>query len=368
MAQQTINIGAAPDDGTGDTLRVGGDKINDNFTELYTDKADKAGGTFTGDIIVPDEAYDATAWNGSLEVPTKNAVRDKIESLGGGAIEVLDEGGSLTAALTSIDFVGAGVTASNSGGDVTVTIAGGGGYNAENARDDIGAALVEGAGIDITVNDGSDTITITALTYEAGPPTPPTTADLATWDNQGTSTATDGTGAMILKPQVDGGLHGRYKAAPGTPYDVYCRVELLILSTGAITTGPLAIAGILFKDTGGDNERLAFGFQMERVAGDEQNLYQVSIQRWSGASPPVFSAVPVSKYNLHPVKWLRVNNDGTTLTFYVSPDGKNWISVGTETLAAYIDGAASYGVFAAANAAATECAAFFSYFSTTAPS
>lgn len=42
-----------------------------------------AGGTFTGDIIVPDEAYDATAWNGSLEVPTKNAVRDKIESMSG---------------------------------------------------------------------------------------------------------------------------------------------------------------------------------------------------------------------------------------------------------------------------------------------
>lgn len=33
------------------------------------------------DIIVPDEAYDATAWNGNLEVPTKNAIRDKIESV-----------------------------------------------------------------------------------------------------------------------------------------------------------------------------------------------------------------------------------------------------------------------------------------------
>lgn len=42
----------------------------------------KAGvGTFVGDVNVPDEAYDATAWNGSLEVPTKNAVRDKIETI-----------------------------------------------------------------------------------------------------------------------------------------------------------------------------------------------------------------------------------------------------------------------------------------------
>jgi hypothetical protein len=39
------------------------------------------GVTFTNDISVPAEAYDATAWNGSNEVPTKNDVRDKIETL-----------------------------------------------------------------------------------------------------------------------------------------------------------------------------------------------------------------------------------------------------------------------------------------------
>jgi hypothetical protein len=38
------------------------------------------GCTFTGDIVVPDEAYGA-GWNGSLEVPTKNAVYDQIQSL-----------------------------------------------------------------------------------------------------------------------------------------------------------------------------------------------------------------------------------------------------------------------------------------------
>lgn len=35
MAQQIVNIGTVANDGTGDTLRDGGDKINDNFTELY---------------------------------------------------------------------------------------------------------------------------------------------------------------------------------------------------------------------------------------------------------------------------------------------------------------------------------------------
>lgn len=45
----------------------------------------QTGGTLSGDLSVPDEAYDATAWNNSLEVPTKNAVRDKIEALALGA-------------------------------------------------------------------------------------------------------------------------------------------------------------------------------------------------------------------------------------------------------------------------------------------
>lgn len=54
-----------------------------------------AGGTLTGDLSVPDEAYDATAWNGNLEVPTKNAIRDKLEAL------------TSVPAGTIIDFAGA---------------------------------------------------------------------------------------------------------------------------------------------------------------------------------------------------------------------------------------------------------------------
>jgi hypothetical protein len=36
MAQQTLNRGTTANDGTGDTLRVAAQKINENFTELYT--------------------------------------------------------------------------------------------------------------------------------------------------------------------------------------------------------------------------------------------------------------------------------------------------------------------------------------------
>tara|TARA_B100001250_G_C19761414_1_gene772648 strand:- start:141 stop:848 length:708 start_codon:yes stop_codon:yes gene_type:complete len=36
MAYQSIGIGTTADDGTGDSLRIGADKINDNFVEIYT--------------------------------------------------------------------------------------------------------------------------------------------------------------------------------------------------------------------------------------------------------------------------------------------------------------------------------------------
>ena len=39
MARETINIGVVANDGTGDTFRIAGQKINNNFAELYTNFA-----------------------------------------------------------------------------------------------------------------------------------------------------------------------------------------------------------------------------------------------------------------------------------------------------------------------------------------
>jgi len=36
MAYQAVGIGTVADDGTGDSLRIGADKVNDNFVEIYT--------------------------------------------------------------------------------------------------------------------------------------------------------------------------------------------------------------------------------------------------------------------------------------------------------------------------------------------
>lgn len=205
--------------------------------------------------------------------------------------------------------------------------------------------------------------------YEAGPPTAPTTADFASWDYQGTSTATDGTGAMVINPQVDGVPHARVKAVPAAPFDIYCRVDWDCFSTAALSAAVQGQAGILLKDNA-DNERVTISCYVERISagGDEQNTYAISVQRWTGASPPVFSAAPIAKYTLRQWEWLHVNVTSTTITVEASRDGKNWTQVGTETIATFIDAVTHYGPFALANSNATEAVAVFSYFSTTAPS
>lgn len=205
--------------------------------------------------------------------------------------------------------------------------------------------------------------------YEAGPPTPPTTVSLPTWDNQGTSTAVDGTGGAALNftPQADGIMHGRIRAAPTAPYDIYCRLETNWLSTASTATSIAGSAGILLKDTASSNKRLGIGLFCQRNTSGGF-FWAAALQRWSGASPPVFTATPIIKYGSQPWRWCRVKNDGTTLTFYVSQDGRNWITVGTETLAAHIGGVGSYGVFAITDASSNESTAIFTYFGTTAPS
>ena len=51
MAKQTVNLGSSANDGTGDPLRTAFDKINDNFTELYSAGAAGTNLDLTGNSI-----------------------------------------------------------------------------------------------------------------------------------------------------------------------------------------------------------------------------------------------------------------------------------------------------------------------------
>ncbi len=67
MARQDISIGTVPGDGTGDRLYIGGDKINDNFIELYAAVA-----LNTAKVTNATHTGDATG-SGALTLATVNA-------------------------------------------------------------------------------------------------------------------------------------------------------------------------------------------------------------------------------------------------------------------------------------------------------
>ena len=64
MAKQTINIGSAANDGTGDPLRTAFDKINDNFNEVYAE----IGGDTGNDILISGSTISTDSTKGNLQL------------------------------------------------------------------------------------------------------------------------------------------------------------------------------------------------------------------------------------------------------------------------------------------------------------
>lgn len=114
---------------------VGGGLLFGTETTLHRSAANVL--TLNGDLVVSDEAY-GVGWNGSLEVPTKNAIYDKIEAIpaltdgdkgditvsGSGTVWSID---AATIGLTELSATGTPSASTYLRGDNTwATIAGGG--------------------------------------------------------------------------------------------------------------------------------------------------------------------------------------------------------------------------------------------------
>ena len=82
---------------------------------------------YAGTIFIQD--YDASKipLTASAYLYVGKYLDEKLEGIGSTIVK--DEGSNITTAVTSFDFVGAGVTATNSSNNVTVTIPGGGGFS-----------------------------------------------------------------------------------------------------------------------------------------------------------------------------------------------------------------------------------------------
>lgn len=70
MSKQNISIGTAANDGTGDTLRVAGQKINNNFNEIYTHFG--SSGTLSAFVNFTDSGYDLVDSSFTNRIKTVN--------------------------------------------------------------------------------------------------------------------------------------------------------------------------------------------------------------------------------------------------------------------------------------------------------
>lgn len=186
-----------------------------------------AGGNLSGDLTVPDEAYDATAWNGSLEVPTKNAVRDKIEAL----------------VIPSA-------------------------YTDEQAQDAVAAALAAGTHTNVTVtyDDAAGSISLAATGGSAAPPL--------------TVEATSSTAYTFAL--ADAGKHKRLTAATAiaatvppnssVAYPAGTRIRCTAAGAGQVTLAPGS--GVTLNSRGGALKSAGqFAvFEIEKVGTDEWDV------------------------------------------------------------------------------------------------
>ena len=130
MTKQTINRGTAANDGTGDNLRAGAAKINENFDELYTVLGD---GTtlLSGDYIT-------TSSTSILTNKTIDASSNTITNIPNSALASI---GNTKLTNSSITITGDGAQTSAVDLGDTLTIEGGTGITTSVTADKVSIAI-----------------------------------------------------------------------------------------------------------------------------------------------------------------------------------------------------------------------------------
>tara|TARA_Y100000004_G_scaffold38561_1_gene41401 strand:- start:374 stop:1756 length:1383 start_codon:yes stop_codon:yes gene_type:complete len=139
MGKQTINVGSTANDGTGSTIRVGGQITNSNFTEIYTGLGDGSTLSFDLNTQTPTDgqALVYNAASGKFRPGTATATA---------TFTVAGDGGSDQSITTGSD---------------TLTIQGGTGITTTGVATDILSVAIDGT---VTTLTGSQTLTNKNLT------------------------------------------------------------------------------------------------------------------------------------------------------------------------------------------------------------
>ena len=220
MAKQTVGVGSSANDGTGDTLRTGAGKINDNFNEIYAEFGDGtnlSNGNTAGDILVADGTKFANVTtSGDITISNTGAI-----NLRGNSLSIP---GDTAPSSTSNKLYAVGSTLFWNGN--TIGVAGGGSFSSFNVAGGAGSAqsitdgntltVAGGTGITTTTASGTDTVTINAEVSLAGTQTftnKSLTAPILT----GSSSSA---GSIIFKEDTDNGTNAVTLIGPAATADV----------------------------------------------------------------------------------------------------------------------------------------------------
>jgi len=108
MAKQTINIGSSANDGTGTTIRAGGDLINDNFNEIYTYLGD--GTNLNGSLF---SIVDESSTESTINVGERLAITggtNLTSAISGDSVNI-----TLNSSITGITSIQVGTLTTSSG-------------------------------------------------------------------------------------------------------------------------------------------------------------------------------------------------------------------------------------------------------------
>jgi hypothetical protein len=125
---------------------------------------------YAGTIFIQDYDSSKVPLTASAYLYVGNYLDEKLSNISasaGGDIIVKEEGANITTAVSSFDFVGSGVTATNSGDDVTITINGGIQYSRRAVTTTI-TASVSDAILGVSGNTAIDIRLPSAADFDAG--------------------------------------------------------------------------------------------------------------------------------------------------------------------------------------------------------
>jgi hypothetical protein len=150
------------------------------------------------------------------------------------------------------------------------------------------------------------------------------------WTNQSNATVTSVAGGIYLDTGTSTGpaqnLNIRRKSAPATPY------HIVTMWFPKFFTSQYEIAGLCFLESA-TGKVVTWDYRAPGTAATEYHVGHYS-------SPTVLTADAYTSPNAGYIaptgeQWMRIADDGTTLTFDISTDGKEWMNLYSEARGSY---------------------------------